>query len=441
MSGVADSFGSALRLAGAPRESEGPPAWMDEEQSGFGPADYLDVAVVAPAPAPKRGKLKATPYVWQDPETIEPRDWLLGRLLLRGQAHGKVAPGGYGKTYHTVAVALSIVTGRSLLGHTVWGGPKRAWIWNLEDPLIEITRAIQACCKYWGITEEDIGGRLFVDCAMEGADLKIATFSPSEGLIINAPLVEELTAELIEREIDYLDVDPFVSSHGVDENDNVQIDEVTKLWSKVAVRSGTAINLTHHIKKLGGGEVTAEMARGASSFVNALRSTFVMNRMSTEDAKNWGISPLQRRRYLRIYDDKGNRTPPSDESDWYFLESVDLGNGPLDGSRPSDNIAALVPWSPPDLFNGITTEHLKQVQSVVAGGEWREDSQAAAWVGVVVGPIIGRSAEKGKDNEVDRAVIRKVVATWIANGALVVVREKDSKGTDRNWVRVGQPAC
>lgn len=405
----------------------GPPPGWEEDNPPYG--ERVDAKPVT---------IRATPYQWVDPQDIEPRDWLLGRVLLRGQAHGKVAPGGYGKTFHTVATALSLVTGRPLLGHEVWGGPKKVWIWNLEDPEIELTRAIQAACKHWGIRREEIEGRLFVDCAMNGATLKMATATNSAGMVINRPLVDALTEELIERGIDYLDVDPFVSSHGVDENDNVQIDAVTKEWARVAVRAGTAIGLTHHIKKLNGGEVTAEMARGAVSFIAALRSAFVINRMSVEDAKQWGISGEQRRRYIRVYDDKGNRAPPADKSDWYFLASVDLENGPGDGSRPSDNIAVLEPWTPPDAFTGVTTEHLRQVQKAVMAGEWREDSQANAWVGHAIGPIIGRVSERGKENDADRSVLRKIIAAWIENGALNIVRREDSKGVERNWVVVGE---
>ena len=37
----------------------------------------------------------------------------------------------------------------------------------------------------------------------------------------------------------------------------------------------------------------------------------------------------RRRRFFRVYDDKNNRAPPSDSSDWYQMISVDLGNGAI----------------------------------------------------------------------------------------------------------------
>ncbi len=49
-----------------------------------------------------------------------------------------------------------------------------------------------------------------------------------------------------------------------------------------------------------------------------------------------------RRRFFRAYDDKNNRTPPADKSDWYQLASVDLGNG-LNGGH-GDSLPVVLPW-------------------------------------------------------------------------------------------------
>ena len=165
-----------------------------------------------------------------------------------------------------------MVTGRDLLGHVVPSGPKRVWLWNLEDDRDELSRMIQAACKHWKITEADIGGRLFVDSALDGAILKLAHSTVSEGLKINRPLVEALTAEMIARGIDYLHVDPFVSSHAVNENDNMEIDAVAKEWAMVAKNTGAGIGLAHHVSKAGALEATALSGRGAVSLINACRS-------------------------------------------------------------------------------------------------------------------------------------------------------------------------
>ena len=81
--------------------------------------------------APERPLVSATPYIWRDPETIPAREWVYGRHIQRGHVRGLVAQGGAGKTILSVGEALSMVTGRPLLGHAVPGGPKRVWPWNL----------------------------------------------------------------------------------------------------------------------------------------------------------------------------------------------------------------------------------------------------------------------------------------------------------------------
>lgn len=93
----------------------------------------------------------ATPYQWREPESIPQREWIYGRHIQRGHVRGLVAQGGAGKTILSVGEALSMVTGRDLLGHTVPGGPKRVWLWNLEDDGVELARIIQAACKHWGL--------------------------------------------------------------------------------------------------------------------------------------------------------------------------------------------------------------------------------------------------------------------------------------------------
>jgi RecA-family ATPase len=74
---------------------------------------------------------------------------------------------------------------------------------------------------------------------------------------------DALTAESLARQIDVLIIDPFVSSHEVEENANSQIDEIAKAWGRVARAANCAIVLVHQTSKAGAAEVTALSARGA----------------------------------------------------------------------------------------------------------------------------------------------------------------------------------
>jgi hypothetical protein len=386
-------------------------------------------------PVNERITITASSFTVKDPATLPRRPWVYGRRLLRGTLSVIVSPGAVGKTALTVGDALALATGRRLLGKDVWDGPKRVWIWNLEDSLDELEKLVHAALLHWRITEADLGGRLFVDSGLTGGGLCIAE-ETKDGAHILDPVVDALVAELKTRKIDVFMVDPFVSSHCVSENDNAAIDMVAKRWAKVAVEANCAVVLVHHTRKLNGSEVSTEGSRGAVSLTNAARSVLALNRMTDAEGQGWGIEGEDRRRYFRAYDDKNNRTPPASACDWYYLSSVDLGNG--EGGLPGDSIQVVLPWSPPDAFTGVTTEHLRRVQELIGGdGDWRENVQAGSWAGEAVADVLGLDVSDRKSADCNR--VKTMLKTWISEGVLVVETERDAKqGRDVKYIRVGR---
>lgn len=371
--------------------------------------------------------ISATPYIWRSPETIPERQWIYGRILLRGSLSMLVAPGASGKTALTVGMALAMASGRNLLGQTVWGGRKRVWLWNLEDSAEEMDRLIQAACIHWKLTPADLDGWLFRDSAMSGSGLILA----DDEVGVRIPVTKALTDELIARKIDVLMIDPLVSAHRASENDNGAMDELAKALSLITVVASCAILAAHHTAKLRGEEANAESARGASALVNAARSVPSINKMSVVQANGFGIKGDLRRRYFQVYDDKGNRAPPADHSDWYHLHSISLCNG-ADGGD-GDNLPVVVPWFPPDAFAGLTDDHLRQVQAVIAAGEWRENAQSTEWAGKAVAEVLGLDL----DEPTEKARVKLLLKDWIKTGALKVEMRPDSKSNPRQFVAVG----
>ncbi|MBA4092063.1 MAG: hypothetical protein C0494_15935 [Sphingobium sp.] len=376
------------------------------------------------------GAIQATPYVWRDPATIPPRPWVYGRWFLRGTVACVVAPGGSGKSTMLAGTALALSSGQELLGKKVWDGAKRVWLWNLEDDMDELSRSIQAAAIHYGIEPADVDDRLYVDSGMEGAGLCTAVEAEGQFKLLG-PVYDALTHELQRRGIDVLIVDPFVSSHEVEENANSKIDKIAKAWGRVAKAANCVIVLVHHTSKAGSADVTAMSARGAVALVNAARSTLVLNRMTDEQAQELSISPEQRGRYVSVADDKHNRAP-AEKADWYELIGVDLGNGV--GHHPGDSIAVAAPWSLPDPFHDVTAQHLEQVKRVIDGGEWRENMQSSQWVGYAVAQVLGLDA----DNKSDRGRIKSILRQWIVNGALKVERRMDKNRQERPFVIVGR---
>ncbi|MCD2324984.1 helicase RepA family protein [Sphingomonas sp. IC-56] len=387
-------------------------------------------ANIVPGPKPVVAEIHATPFVWRDPRAIPVRPWVYGRWLLRGTVTAVVAPGGVGKSSFMASTVLALATGRSLLGKQVWGGPQRAWYWNLEDDGDELARQIQAAAIHHRIDQMDCGDRLFIDSALEGNELCVA-IEGAEGGAIQRPVIHALEAELRNQAVDVLIVDPFVSSHRVSENDNGLIDDVVKEWAKLAKRSGCSIVLVHHSKKLNGVKVTAEASRGASSLVAAARSTLVLNRMDEAEATKFGIeNDDERRRLFTVQDDKHNRAP-AEKATWFRMASQDLGNG--EGAH-GDNIGVVTCWSPPDAFDGISADHLLRAQRAISAGSYRENQQATDWVGQPVGDVLGIDA----DSKPGKARLRQIIRTWIDNGALIVVDGKDERRKPVKFVQVGE---
>lgn len=392
-------------------------------------------------PPPEQAPLSitASPFRWPDHRTLPRRPWVWGRWLLRSTVSAIVAPGGIGKSSFVASMLLSLSSGRQeILGKTVWDGPKRVWYWNLEDSRDELEMQLVAAAMFHRVSQAECGDRIYLDSGPEGAELRIAVEN-RDGYCIAVPVVEALVAELLDRKIDVLIIDPFVSSHGVSENDNGAIDAVVKTWSSIAKRSNCAIVLVHHTKKMAGERITAEASRGAVSLIAAARVTLVLNRMDKEEALRFGIvEDKERRRLFTVQDDKANRAPAED-AQWFRLASQDVGNSTGQDDpfgEDGDNVGVVTRWVPPDAFEGITVDHLRRVQTAVAAGEFKAHHTANDWVGNAVGDVLGLDA----DEKANRSRILKLVNTWLTSGALRIDERRDHNRQIKKFVVVGKAA-
>lgn len=323
----------------------------DIKEHGEMPVPALTVAAAEVA----AGAIVAHPFQWRDASTIPPRPWIFGRWLLRNCVTAVVAPGGVGKSSLMSAVSLSLASGMPFLGRDVIGGAKTVWLWNLEDDGDELARSLHAASRHHAISPYAITNRLFVNSGPDGDGLCTAV-EDRTGFRLLKPIYDAMIAELAARSIDVLIVDPFVSSHQVSENDNGAIDAVVKEWARVAKASGCAILLVHHSKKLSGERVSAESSRGATSLTNAARSVLVLNRMTPDEGRMWGIDADDCSRYFSVNDDKHNRAP-AEHAAWFHLAAQDLGNG--------DSVGVVTKWTPPPPMEGFTWEQVRQLQRVI----------------------------------------------------------------------------
>jgi hypothetical protein len=123
----------------------------------------LEINDASPAPSrvrtiPPEGEIReATEFVWRDPSSIPPCPWVYGRHLIRKQISVTVAPGAVGKSSLSICEALSMASGRRLLGD--WTADHlKVWLFNLEDPRDEMDRRLVAAMQHHGVRPEEIEG-------------------------------------------------------------------------------------------------------------------------------------------------------------------------------------------------------------------------------------------------------------------------------------------
>lgn len=351
--------------------------------------------------------------------------------MIRKFVSATVAPGAAGKTSLLLVEAISLALGRSLAGEQVHE-PCRVWVINLEDPLEELERRVIAICLHYGIDPVALNGRLFLNSGRD-TEVVIAT-TTRNGTIIAEPVVEALTAAIVENQIDVVVLDPLVKAHAVNENDNNAIDTVCKAIARIADATDTAWDLVHHVRKVHGPEITVEDGRGASALLAAARSARVLNPMTKEEADRAGVE--KHRGYFRTDNGKANLAPPPDRSSWFRLASVSLENGGDNPFDQPDHVAVVVEWQWPDAMESVTVAHLRAVQAKAKSGTYRENIQAKDWIGVAVAAVIGLD-HKSKGH---RTIINAALSRWYATSMLVKMDRKNDHGEVKTFVEVGELA-
>jgi AAA domain len=312
----------------------------------------------------------------------------------------------------------------------------RVWYWNGEDPADELQRRFIAGAIHHKLTPEDIGDRLFVD---SGRTMPIVMAEGTKsGTIIAEPVIKEVIATLLDKRIDVLIVDPFVSCHRVPENDNSGIERVAKSWSQIADAANGSVMLVHHLRKTYGNEMTVEDGRGASALIAATRTARALNTMSKTDGDNLGVPEAERRRFFRSEIGKANLSRPAERADWFTIESVQLGN---DAVGMGDEVGVVRRWEiPDDLHSGVDAEGIRKIQAALGeGGPWRENprSKVEQWAGEPFAEVLG----------VD--ITRKLTKDWVTKGLRTLTRAgylrreigRDSNREQRAYIEPGnEPA-
>jgi len=377
-------------------------------------------------------RLRAQPARLPDPATIPPREWLYGARLVCRFVSVLVSPGGVGKSAYALAVAVAIATGRPILDETVHRSVP-AWVLNLEDPMDELDRRLAAILMLHRLDPAELRDRLFLH---SGRQRRVCMAQLEDGAVIRhpdrAPLIEEARA----RGIGLIVVDPFVKSHGLDENSNPHMDAAATAWAEVAEATGAAVLLVHHVRKAQGTGLGPDIdtARGGRALIDAARSAFLLSPMTAEEADGLSVPGTERWRHVRLDDGKANLAPRAERARWFRLESVALGNASTDYPA-GDQVAALLPWTPQSVWARLSDADCNAALDRIATGPGRgtlyaphrRGLGAERWAGRVLIDQFGLTEQQAAE----------VIDTWLRTGLLFEAEYRDeAQRKTRRGVRV-----
>jgi hypothetical protein len=258
------------------------------------------------------------------------RQWLIKGLALRRQLSVLVAPPGAGKSTLGIALAVAGATGRDDITGFHIAETVKCWVWNNEDDEDELDRRLIAVMTRWNVGPADLRHRFGLNSGSD--NLLIVARAGKDGKVVRLPDIDAITGIVRAEGIGLLIVDPFIETHEVDENDNAQIKTVAAMWREVARRENCAVILVHHTSKppsaspdsYAGSQYSA---RGASSLTGVARIVVTLFAMSEKDAEKFGVSPEERRLWVRMDDAKANLSLISGEPRWFRRVTVIIANG------------------------------------------------------------------------------------------------------------------
>jgi hypothetical protein len=431
-----DSAGLAVKVANAFAYGQNSPAVKSTEamKDEAGAPVALPASEAATAPAKRFRATVFDPTAPIDP----PEHYLYGLHHVKGILTVTAAPGGYGKSQLGLAEAMCMAAGRELLGERVYE-PLRVWFLSLDDPLRITRKRAVAFMRLHGLSASDFGnGRLMLD----GSDtlppslVKVAT-GGRDGVKVDDATVSAFMAELKERQVDVLILDPLVKFHAVEENDNPAMNIVGETLAGIAARAGCAVETIVHTSKPKGQQITAEHVRGASSFVNAARAVRVVNPMTEDEARRLGIAEEKRLRLFRVDLSKGNLAPPSDAR-WFQRMPVALDNG-NDRMPEGESFPAVTRYRLPDPIATTTDLDIaKALEKLAAGPDgagspWRASDKASGYIGVGIAEALGLDTGDPQT----RATCRRLIKDWLARGLLIERRTRvKSEGRDTPFIHI-----
>jgi hypothetical protein len=371
-----------------------------------------------------------TPYSARPDSEIPMRRFLFGQHYIRGSVSLTAGPGGVGKSQVSLLEAGGMAFGCNMLTGEHLESRMRAWVWNAEDDVDEMERRVSGICAHFGINREDLKGWLFLD---SGHNLPLELARSNGKVTFSDAAIAKISGRVQDLAIDVVIFDPLVATHGLQENDNVNLAKLVRaLDHKIAKPCNCAIEIIHHTRKPGVAQdsLTADDIRGAGGIVYSTRSGRLLIPMSAQEAGKHGIPGDERYSYFRLERAKANMARRGTIC-WLHLIERPVQNGP-NGSY-GDVVTIPTMWTPTDLGNAVTDTVAAAIREEIGRGEWRRDQRAANWAG----KLIGRRLNLDMETNEGKNQAKQVLSALTKKGVLKVVDRTDDQRKFREFVVPG----
>lgn len=364
----------------------------------------------------RRNRLLPAPFdLSRDVAMIPRTDFIYGPHYIRREVSITVAAAGTGKSFLTLTEAVAMASGRNLLGQAV-ATPRSIWYWS-EDHLNDAELRLRAIMALYGVTVADIGDRIRLT-SFRDTKLKLATFEKGQ-VKIDRARVEEIANDARNEGIDVIVFDTLKKTHSLNENSNPDMDALFDEFIYIAEHGQCAVEIVHHMGKSGDRNIDMNSSRGASSILGAVRAGRFLCRMTPDEGVKAGVDNYKA--YFSVESGKSNKTADNANKQWFHLSGREMANG--------ENVGTLSQWQWPDAFDDMSNSDANAILDALLTTPMRASDQCADWAGNIVADHLGFDL----DVKFDRSKVKRILSTWLRNGAIEKVQLPDGKRTMRPY--------
>jgi hypothetical protein len=246
-----------------------------------------------------------------------PRRWLLHKTLPLGKVGMLVAPGGTGKSFLMIQLAVAVATHTLLADHWQVDSPGASLILCAEEDDEDLHHRLQdvlaSTIAHTPASQQLIEQRVFIKSMLTEDNLM--THANDRGEIVLTDYVDRLalTAQQI-PDLKLIIVDPASRFRGGNENAAQDTTRFVEALERLRSATDATVLLVHHTNKgsMNADEVNQGASRGSSALTDGVRWQMSLSKPSKKQATDAGVCIHNLNQYVLATITKNNGAPPQD---------------------------------------------------------------------------------------------------------------------------------